>query len=80
VLADKPRVTVLNKIDALLDEDIAEKRAALEAATGGPVMTMSGVSHEGVTEVLRALRAEIKADRLRQKAVDDDGENASWQP
>ncbi len=80
VLSEKPRVTVLNKVDALLDEDIAEKRAALEAATGGPVMAMSGVSHEGVTEVLRALRAEIKADRLRQKAVDDDEESGSWQP
>mgnify|MGYP000361330838 CR=1 FL=1 len=54
-LAEKPRVTALNKIDALSPEDIAEKRAALEAETGGPVHLMSGVSREGVTEVLRAL-------------------------
>jgi GTP-binding protein len=31
---------------------------------------MSGASHEGTTEVLRALRAEIDDDRLRQK-IDD---------
>ncbi len=34
-LADKPRVTVLNKIDALSPEDLAEKTAALEAVAGG---------------------------------------------
>ncbi|TDX22925.1 GTPase ObgE [Rhodovulum visakhapatnamense] len=78
-LADKPRVTVLNKIDSLDDDERAEKRAALEEATGGPVMLMSGVSREGVTEVLRALRAEIDEDRLRLKA-DEDGEDEAWRP
>ncbi|TYB82852.1 GTPase ObgE [Maritimibacter fusiformis] len=81
VLAEKPRVTVLNKADALTDEDIAARRAALEAATGGPVLVMSGVSHEGVTEVLRALRAEIGADRLRQtRAGETGGEDDAWHP
>ncbi|MBL3570938.1 GTPase ObgE [Rhodovulum sulfidophilum] len=78
-LADKPRVTVLNKIDSLDGDERAEKRAALEKATGGPVMLMSGVSREGVTEVLRALRAEIDEDRLRLKA-DEEGEDEAWRP
>jgi GTP-binding protein len=56
----KETITVLNKCDALLPEDIAERRAALEAASGDRVMTMSGVSGEGVTEVLRALYAPIR--------------------
>lgn len=47
VLAEKPRITVLNKIDALDDETRAERLAALQAEVGGPVMTMSGVSREG---------------------------------
>ena len=79
VLGDKPRVTVLNKVDALLDEELAEKKAALEAAVGGPVLAMSGVSREGVTEVLRALRAKIRADKLRQ-AKAQDPEDGTWQP
>ncbi len=41
-LADKPRVTALNKIDALSPEERAERRAELEAVAG-PVMEMSGV-------------------------------------
>lgn len=76
-LADKPRVTVLNKIDALDDEQLAEAKAALEAACGGPVMTMSGVAKQGVTEVLRALRGQIDADRLRHKPAPED---SGWQP
>ncbi len=66
-LADKPRVTVLNKIDALDDDDRAAAHAELERACGAPVLTMSGVSRTGLTEVLRALRRLIDADRLRHK-------------
>ncbi|OIP87725.1 MAG: GTPase ObgE [Rhodobacterales bacterium CG2_30_65_12] len=80
VLADKPRVTVLNKVDALLDEEIDEKRAALEAVAGGPVMVMSGVSKHGVTEVLRALRARIAAGKLRHVENAAPEEDAPWQP
>ena len=81
ILAEKPRVTVLNKVDALLDEEIEEKRAALEEASGGPVMAMSGVSKQGVTEVLRALRARITEDKLRhRKAAEAEEEDKPWQP
>jgi len=77
-LAEKPRLTVLNKIDALTDDEIIEKRAALEEATGKPVMTMSGVARTGVTEVLRTLRANIDADRLQLRA--DKEEPEPWRP
>ena len=77
-LADKPRITVLNKIDALTEEEVAEKRAALEAASGGAVMAMSGVARTGLIEVLRALRARIDADRLRMREGRE--EPAPWQP
>ncbi len=75
-LATKPRVTVLNKVDALSEEERNEARAALEAEAG-PVMTMSGVSREGVVDVLRALRSEISDDRIRRTTPE---EQAPWQP
>lgn len=78
VLAEKPRVTVLNKSDALSEDELAEKRAALEAASGGPVLAMSGVSGAGVTDVLRRLRTEIDDDRLRQKGGAEEAE--PWRP
>ena len=65
VLAHKPRVTALSKIDAL-DEDLrVEAKAALEAATGGPIHMLSALSGEGVETTLRAVRAEIDEGRLR---------------
>ena len=77
-LAEKPRVTVLNKTDALTDEEIAERREALQSAAGTRVYTMSGVARDGVTEVLRTLRVEI-ADRAKREAAADE-EDAPWQP
>ncbi len=76
-LSDKPRLTVLNKIDALSEEALAEKTAALETVAG-PVMAMSGAAHTGLIEVLRALRSRIDADRLRLR--EDKEEPETWQP
>ncbi|WP_147105047.1 GTPase ObgE [Tateyamaria sp. syn59] len=76
-LADKPRVTVLNKIDALNEDQRDEARHALEQASGGPVMLMSSVAREGVTDVLRALRNQIDDDRLRHKPAE---EAEPWRP
>ncbi|SNR49949.1 GTPase ObgE [Paracoccus sediminis] len=76
VLMDKPRVTVLNKIDALDDHTIAERKAALEAEIGGPILLMSGVAKLGVTEVLRALWVRIEPTRR----VARDEPEAPWRP
>ncbi|NSY41153.1 GTPase ObgE [Leisingera sp. ANG59] len=77
VLATKTRITALNKVDAIDPEELEDKRKALEVAVGGPVHLMSGVSRQGVNEILRALRNEIDDDRLRMKPAE---EEAPWQP
>ena len=77
-LAEKPRVTVLNKVDALDAEKLTKAKSDLEAACGGTVYEMSGAAKLGVTEVLRALRAEIDDNRLRQMAQNEEPE--PWQP
>lgn len=78
-LDDKPKITVLNKIDALDDEERTFLRDELQAAGAQNVMLMSGVSREGVTEVLRALRAEIDDNRLRDR-VGEVEEDLPWRP
>ncbi|MEM8580474.1 MAG: GTPase ObgE [Pseudomonadota bacterium] len=77
-LADKPRVTAINKTDALSSEEIADRKAALESETQGPVFAMSGVSKEGVQGVLRMLRRRIEGARQAEAAQDKD--DAPWQP
>ncbi len=58
-LAAKPRVTALNKIDALDEEEREAAYKTLRDAAGGDVMSLSGVTGEGVQDVLRALRSVI---------------------
>ncbi len=61
VLGDKPRLLALNKCDALDKKTVSERRRALEKASGGPVHVISSVAGIGLTEVLRALLARIRA-------------------
>ncbi|MGA1233444.1 MAG: GTPase ObgE [Lutimaribacter sp.] len=84
-LAEKPLVTVLNKVDTMDAEERAFLKDELEDAVGAPVMLMSGVSGEGTEAVLRALRRQIDDDRLRHKIVrkeeeDQPQQEAPWQP
>ncbi|MFO1141754.1 MAG: GTPase ObgE [Amaricoccus sp.] len=73
-LADKPRILVLNKLDAL-DPDAATKLvAALKRASKRPVLAMSGATGKGVPEVLRAARDAIGAAR------EGVGAEGSWRP
>ncbi|WP_339112220.1 GTPase ObgE [Thioclava sp. GXIMD2076] len=75
-LFDKPRVTVLNKIDALDEDTLAERKAELEEAVGGKVYLMSSVAQQNVQGVLRALWAQIVEDR----GGNGEDEGGSWQP
>ncbi|MBL4836335.1 MAG: GTPase ObgE [Kordiimonadaceae bacterium] len=62
-LIDKPIILGLNKSDALTEDEIAEKKAALEKASGSQVMVLSGVSGDGVPEVLGELWAIVQKDQ-----------------
>ena len=77
-LSHRSRVTVLNKVDAL-DPDLSKKWITeLEAETGNPVLAMSGVSGQGVRQVLRAVFAEIgnRVPKVGHKGADEQ----PWHP
>jgi GTP-binding protein len=84
-LADKTELLALNKIDALSEEERAEKAAALKAASGKTPYLVSGVSGEGVKELLRAAWNEVRKTRGELARVDDEDEGVvetpgGWQP
>ncbi len=54
-LVEKPEIIVLNKSDALFDDELEEKKIALEQATGKSVMLCSAASRTGVKEIVEAL-------------------------
>ena len=76
-LADKPRVTVLNKIDALDDEELDFARIQLRQVYNGDLLEMSGVSKQGTQDVLRALRKIIEAEKNAASEGEDEPE---WRP
>ena len=69
-IAAKPTIVGLNKCDALSDDEIAAKRAALAAVCGDDVLALSGVSGAGVAEVLRALFAFAAASPQATEAAE----------
>jgi len=77
-LAAKPRITVLNKVDALDADERAEKLAQLQSVHAGPITLMSGVSREGLTDVLRSLRRAIDARNIDEAKAGQ--EQVAWQP
>ena len=71
-LTDKPEIIVLNKIDALMDEDIEEKREALAEASGqdaSEIHLLSGATGQGVKDLCRrALRVIEEAQEAAEAA------------
>jgi len=80
-LEDKVELVALNKADAL---DPATRKArikALKKATGAEPFVISGVSGEGVTELLRAAWRQVEIQRGQERAIRDSGApQEAWRP
>ncbi|MXV44647.1 GTPase ObgE [Saccharibacter sp. 17.LH.SD] len=63
ILAAKPEVLVMNKCDSLLPEEIEERKEALEQASDQKVHLLSGVTHEGLPELLRFVQDRVTENR-----------------
>ncbi len=88
-LSEKKEIIALNKIDALDDELVKMLTDELKTVTDAPILPMSGVTGQGVTEVLRALLENVEAVRMKEKEeqeaekAEEDDEPASskeWSP
>ena len=77
---EAPIVTVLNKIDEVDDEELARKRAALEALAPDPV-AVSGLTGERVEDLRERVDRELpdwEAERLYLPMTDDTMSLVSW--
>jgi GTP-binding protein len=77
-LSDKPEIVALNKVDAIAKSALTKKRASLEKACGHKVHLISGVSGEGIEDILRALAREIVKSRKKQKP--ETAKPGAWTP
>src|SRR3569623_791658 len=67
-LTDKVEIVALNKIDAVTPEELKEQKARLKRAAKQTPMRISGITREGVPEVLRALVGIISEAQVSNKA------------
>lgn len=67
-LTDKIEIVALNKIDAVTPEQLKDQKARLKRAAKQTPMLVSGISREGVPEVLRAL-ADVISEADRKSVV-----------
>ena len=78
-LEEKPEIVALTKADLLDEEEIAQKRQALKAASGADVHVVSAPTRQGLEDVLRALMDVITETREIEKA-DEAGAEEGWSP
>ncbi len=80
-LGDKVEILALNKIDALDAETVEMQREVLAEASGAEVRLVSGVSGQGVVELLREAYAMVRERKAAvAKADPTDESNAGWNP
>jgi GTP-binding protein len=80
-LAGKTEILALSKVDALDPATRKARAAELKKAAKAPVRLVSGVSGEGVIELLREAFAQVRARRGEALESDDDSTPAEgWTP
>jgi GTP-binding protein len=77
-LEGKPEILALNKIDSIPKAQLTKKKASLEKASGEKVFLLSGVTGEGVQDILRALAKEIAKNKA--KPAKSKARERAWSP
>jgi GTP-binding protein len=74
-LSDRPEIIALTKIDGM-DQDIIQMQIDAVRAVAGktPIFAISSVAHQGLTEVLRALRKKVIKSRQIVDLIDDNSD------
>ncbi len=80
ILAQKPEVIVLNKIDALTDEEVDDKVKALSKATGKKIFAMSAIARQGIFDCLREVNKYITRQRRKQEEKKEANDHKPWSP
>lgn len=71
-LLEKHEILAINKIDSIEEDDLKKKIAALKKASKRDVYAMSGVTGDGVKEILRALLVIVDEFRKENGIIDSE--------
>jgi GTP-binding protein len=79
-LDEKPEIVVLNKIDALSDDELRDRLKVLKRISKADVMTCSGVTGKGVQEVLYRVLATLDTAKAEREEADRRAQQPGWSP
>jgi GTP-binding protein len=79
-LAEKPELVVLNKIDAIDPDEVKEKVKQLKRLSKTDVLTTSGVTGQGVRDVLFRVLAQMDADVAAAEEAERRKAEPNWVP
>jgi len=79
-LAEKPEIVVLNKIDSIPPDEVKEKVKVLKRLSKAEVFTCSGVTGQGVDQVLYRIIAQIDADKAEAAELERRKTEPNWVP
>ncbi len=79
-LADKHQIVVLNKIDALSDREVEEKKQQLAPLVGARPLAASAVSGKGIQPVLFAAMTALEQHKDSQREQAATKEDMKWSP
>ncbi len=80
VLADKPEIVVLNKVDALTPEELKDKLKALKKVPKADIRQVSGVTGQGVEQVLFDVLAILDAEKAALAEAERQQTEEKWTP
>ena len=79
-LAEKPEIVVLNKIDAIDPDDLKEKVKTLRKVSKADVLTVSGVTGQGVDKVLYEVIGVLDAEKAEKAEAERREIEPNWVP
>ena len=79
-LAEKPELVVLNKIDAIEPDDLKEKLKVLKKVSKANVLTVSGVTGQGVDQVLYDIVGVLDAEKAEKAEAERRKTEPTWVP
>ncbi|HEY8593853.1 MAG TPA: GTPase ObgE [Devosiaceae bacterium] len=79
-IEDKPEIVALNKVDALSEEQIADKTAALAKVSGREVLPLSAATGKGVEQILFAILRVLDTEKAERAAAEARKADPTWKP
>ncbi|MDB5622676.1 MAG: obgE [Devosia sp.] len=80
MLGEKPEIVVLNKVDAIEPDDLKEKVKLLKKLSKAEVLQVSGVTGQGVDQVLYRIIGVLDAEKAAKAEAARRKEEPNWAP